>query len=258
MTQRLYLYDALRGFSVISMVLFHLCYDLQLSSNVDMSFFTEPFISIWRNSISWAFVFIAGAMFNHSHNNFKRASKYLVVALLIFIVTSVARFDTPINFGIIFCMGSSTLSYACLYQLYRFTFGKKLHVTRSPHFNFFLSACLFILFLMCLPLAQGYIAVVGHKVFLPAFLYQSPALSWLGFPGPHFSSGDYYPLLPYLLLYGSGLHFDAGLRQRSYPACFTQSISNPLETVGRHALGMYLLHQPVIIALLYIAGVILL
>ena len=33
---------------------------------------------------------------------------------------------------------------------------------------------------------------------IPKAVYPTPYLAWLGFPGPDFVSGDYYPLMPFL------------------------------------------------------------
>ena len=102
---RVHAFDLIRGFSVISMVLFHYCYDLRFLAGVPLEFFVSPFIDIWRASISWTFVFVAGSMYSYSHNNLRRAGKYLLVALLIFVVTSIARVDIPINFALSFAWG---------------------------------------------------------------------------------------------------------------------------------------------------------
>ena len=59
---RVHVYDVVRGFSVISMVLFHLCYDLKFILGMDLGWFAPPFQDIWRASIAWVFVFVAGGM----------------------------------------------------------------------------------------------------------------------------------------------------------------------------------------------------
>ena len=106
---RIHGYDVIRGVSVISMIGFHLCYDLVYLYGVDLSWFRPPLQDVWRASISWTFILIAGIMATYSRSNFKRGCRYLVVAAAIFLVTTVAAVDTPISFGIIYCMGASTL-----------------------------------------------------------------------------------------------------------------------------------------------------
>ena len=106
---RVHIFDAARGFSVVSMVLFHYCYDLKFISGVPLEWFAPPLQDIWRASISWAFLFIAGCMCAHSRGNLRRGGIYMAFALLIFVVTTIAAVDVPISFGIIFCMAACTL-----------------------------------------------------------------------------------------------------------------------------------------------------
>lgn len=68
---------------MLSMAGFHACYDLAYLYGWDMPWFTETVLQdIWRASISWVFLFIAGWMCTLSRNNVKRALKYAAVAAL--------------------------------------------------------------------------------------------------------------------------------------------------------------------------------
>ena len=232
---RVHVFDVVRGFSVISMVLFHLCYDLKFISGVPLAWFAPPLQDIWRASISWAFVSVAGCMFAYSRDNLRRSLKYLAVAALVFVVTTFAAVDTPINFGIIYCMGACTLTCVLLDRLGFRPCGPAA------------AAVLFVLFLVLLPLAQGRIGIGGLTFALPRELYATPYLSWLGLPGPTFASGDYYPLLPYLLLYLAGSALGRYFKQGNLPAQVANISCPPLETVGKLALPIYVLHQPLLL-----------
>ena len=74
-------------------------------------------------------------------------------------------------------------------------------------------------------------------------------MSWLGFPGPTFASGDYYPPLPYTLLYLAGVCIGRLVALRGEPTWLERLSCRPLEWVGRHALPVYVLHQPVLLAI---------
>lgn len=238
LTGRLRLIDALRGFSVISMVGFHLCYDLAFLAGRALPFFEPPFRDVWRASISWTFLVIAGLMCSQSRNNLRRALRYLTVSLVIYLATSLAGVDDPISFGIIFCMGASTLlAWAFM----------RLGILRG---SLVATCVLAALFLVCLPVPQGYLGLAGARLALPRALYATSWLSWLGFPGPHFVSGDYYPLVPYGLLYLSGGCFGLHVSKRGWPSWAYQAGCRPLEFVGRHALEVYILHQPILLVLL--------
>lgn len=235
---RVRIFDAVRGFSVVSMVAFHLCYDLRFLSRIPLAWFAPPFQDIWRASISWTFVFIAGCMCAFSRNNLRRSGVYLAAAALIFVATSVAAVDDAINFGIIFCMGACTLIEWALEQAHMAPEGNAAAIV--------LAVC----FVLLLGVPHGYVGIEPFAITLPDAWYSTPWLSWLGLPGPHFVSGDYYPVLPYLLLYLSGASWcRRRKRTKGFPQRLYQPYCRPLEFVGRHSLAVYLLHQPVLLLL---------
>ena len=235
--ERARLYDTIRGLSVISMVLFHFCYDLKYIMGIDLPFFRPPTQDVWRCTISWTFILLAGMMCNYSRNNLKRSAKYLAVALLIFVVTSVAAVDTPISFGIIYCMGACTLTTAVLHRT----------GVRPP--GWMGVVLLAAAFIVCLNLQEGIIGLGANALRLPRAPYEAGWLSWLGFPGPRFASGDYYPLLPYLFLYLSGWGAGAKVKESKTTSAVLSCGIGPLEVVGRRPLPIYVAHQPILLIL---------
>lgn len=224
---RLGIFDALRGFTMISMALFHGTYDLAYIYGVSIPWFTQGFIQdIWRASISWVFLFIAGWMCSLSHDNFRRATKYGIAALVVWIATSIASVDDSINFGIIFCMAASTAIVAC---------GRRLFERASPLPTALISLALFIM-----------------TWNIPRSTYTFPFLAWLGFPDATFVSGDYYPIIPFFFMYLTGFMVSRRFitTGKNYPDWMYGHPLPPLEALGRHALPFYLLHQPLILAAL--------
>jgi uncharacterized membrane protein len=173
-----------------------------------------------------------------SRDNLKRGLVYSAFALAVFVVTTAAGVDTPISFGIIFCMGASTLSEHLLDRAGLAPKG-------------YMAAFAFVVaFLLLLGVPHGYVGIGDATFTLPPWLYAHRALSFLGFPGPGFASGDYYPLLPFSLMYLAGAAAGRQWRQNGYPS-WTYDICCPLlQLVGRHALPIYVLHQPILIGLL--------
>lgn len=109
MQKRIAIFDTVRGFTMLSMAGFHACYDLAYLYGWDMPWFTETvFQDIWRASISWVFLFIAGWMCTLSRNNVKRALKYAAAALIVWIATTLVSVDDSVNFGIMYCMAACT------------------------------------------------------------------------------------------------------------------------------------------------------
>lgn len=239
---RIGVFDLVRGFSVISMVLFHLCYDLKFIAGAQLTWFAPPLQDVWRCSISWTFLFVAGCMFPLSRNNLRRAAEYGAVALAIWIVTSVVAVDVPISFGIIYCMFACTLVAKALHRLGLLPRGCAAAVV------------LVVMFLALQGLADGTVGIGALSWDAPSELYSTPWLSWLGLPGPGFTSGDYYPLLPYLALYLAGAALGTRWSRKGYPEWAYRAHIAPLNFVGRHALLVYIAHQPVILGICLLAG----
>lgn len=227
MQKRITVFDTIRGFTMLSMAGFHACYDLAYLYGWDMPWFTQTiFQDIWRASISWVFLFIAGWMCTLSHNNIKRAAKYAAAALVVWIATTLVSVDDSVNFGIIFCMAACTAIVALARPV----------LDRVPTV-WGITICL-ILF--------------ACTWSIPKAVYPIPYLAWLGFPGPEFVSGDYYPLIPFLFMYLAGF-FAARTAQKANLEAPAWAYENPipaLASLGRHALPFYLLHQPVILGVL--------
>ena len=181
--QRIHAFDIARGAAVVSMVAFHTMYDLVSYEGIEAPWFWGVPGDIWRASISWTFLLLAGRMFSISRDNLRRCAKYLLVAALIFIVTTVVAVDVPVSFGIIYCMGASTLLFACAQRL----------GARFSHPA--VAVALGISFLCCLEVPHGRFGLGPLSVALPRELYATPWLSWLGFPGGGFASGDYYHIM---------------------------------------------------------------
>lgn len=234
---RVRVYDVIRGLCVVSMVGFHYCYDLVELAGVDLSWFKPPFEDIWRASISWTFLLLAGIMCSYSRSNIKRAIKYGLVAFLIWSVTYLVAVDIPISFGIIFCMSTSTMLYAIL---------RKFGIEPKSLVSLMAFICLFLLLLK---LPYGYLQLGGLRISLPSRLYSTEWISWLGFPGPTFSSGDYYPLLPYSLMFLAGSAAGQIIRNVGIPIPVEKISCPPLEFIGRHALAVYVAHQPLLLLL---------
>ena len=92
---------------------------------------------------------------------------------------------------------------------------------------------------------DGFWQLGPWQILLPGVWYANLFTAFFGFFPRGFFSTDYFPLLPWLFLFWAGyfLHFCMG-RARMEP--LRRSVCAPLGWLGRHSLGIYLLHQPVI------------
>jgi uncharacterized membrane protein len=81
-------------------------------------------------------------------------------------------------------------------------------------------------------------------------------LLWLGFTPQNFYTFDYFPILPWFGLVLLGLFLGNTLYPNGKRRFKIREIKNPATDLfcflGRHSLLIYLIHQPILIALLYI------
>lgn len=75
---------------------------------------------------------------------------------------------------------------------------------------------------------------------------QTPHLWIFGFTTPDFVSTDYFPLLPWLFVFLFGTWAGRYVKDGRLPQGFYTLKAPHLALVGRHALLIYLLHQPVL------------
>ena len=106
-----------------------------------------------------------------------------------------------------------------------------------------------MLFALTYHLDERWLGFGGLRLALPDAWYANYFTAFFGFLPFDFYSTDYFALLPWLFLFWAGyfLHFCMG-RARMEP--LRRSVCAPLGWLGRHSLGIYLLHQPVIYGVL--------
>jgi uncharacterized membrane protein len=231
---RIWEIDFLRGLSIILMVGYHLLYDLGAMAGVGslLGFTTDLSTPAWLAAqyfFAALFVVLSGTSSTLSRGNVRRSLKLLAVALLVTAVTFVFNRAATVHFGILHCLGASILLYGLAFER-----------AKAP-------AC-----------AVAGAAVIGLSAALPFALKGVPIrFDWLlpfGIHSPGYSSFDYFPLLPWfgIFLAGAALGKSVYASKRSVirrrlPATF-------INFAGRHSLLIYIVHQPVILAALYLLG----
>lgn len=234
---------------VLCMVFFHGFYLGGFAFGIDflaeLYFFFEPLEPIFAAG----FVFICGLCTKFSRSPLKRGFLALLAAFSVTAVTLIMTFFgvyEPIYFGILHLLGSCLVLTAAVKRV-----ACKLS---SP----FIPAALFILFLLFYNLPDGYFGIGSLTVTVPETFYELGFLFPLGFPPHDFMAGDYFPIIPWGLMFFCGVTF-ANFINGKLPDFFLKSRLKPLSFIGRKALLFYLVHQPVwygIFYLLQIIGVI--
>ena len=83
-------------------------------------------------------------------------------------------------------------------------------------------------------------------------LYRTNYFMPLGFFNSSFHSADYFPLLPHLFMFLTGTFVGVYATNGRFPAFTYRQRSKALCFLGRHALVIYIAHQPIIYGILWV------
>lgn len=225
---RLALIDALRGFAVAQMVVYHFIYDLAYFGWVDLAMTRDQPWVAWRTAIVTQFLLLVGVSlvlrtsFKPSAADFwKRWAQIAAAALLVSAGSWLVFGPRFIYFGILHFVAASLLVARPLVRL--------------GVWNVALGA-----------------ACIALGLFYTSDLFNTPPANVLGFMTFKPRTEDYVPLFPWIgvVLVGSGL---AALWQRAgwtAPAALMRLNEHAprwLLFLGTWALTVYLLHQPILL-----------
>lgn len=229
------LIDTIRGIAIVSMVIFHCCYDIFMVYGRDPSWYSQPAVHVWQQSICWTFILVSGFVWPWGRSgNVKRGIMLNAWGLVISGVTVLLMPEQAVWFGILNCIGCAVLLMIALEPALK----------RIPAAIGALAA--FALFMVFRNAQLGYLEWPGvFRVDLPAWLYDCYVLTPFGFPFPGFRSSDYFPILPWLFLYICGYFLNRIVMAIRPLQSVAQRGLAPLSTIGRYSIWIYLIHQPV-------------
>lgn len=241
-TRRYETLDTIRGFALLSMSLYHASWDLVYMFGVDWPWYHGLAAHVWQQSICWTFILLSGYCWSLGRRQLRRG---LTVFLCGAAITAVTWLFMPSNLvycGVLTLLGASSLLVVPLAPLLeRIPAGAGL-------------AGSFALFLLLRDVNSGFLGFEGLRLAaLPSGLYRDHLTALLGFPPAGFFSTDYFSLLPWFFLFLTGWFL---FRLRPEEAREGRRV--PLVTaMGRHSLLIYMLHQPVIYAVLTLGHILL-
>jgi uncharacterized membrane protein len=228
-SNRLVPVDALRGFAIVLMVIYHFCFDLSYFGLAPFDFYHDRFWLNFRTLILSLFLGLVGVslvLANQSRINVRR---YLRRLALLVASAGLVSFTTWWMFG------------------ERFVFFGVLHFIA-------VASVLGVLFIR-----SGWLNLpAGVAVILFASRYQSawfdtPGRRWIGLMTHKPSTEDYVPLLPWIGVVLLGIF--AAPFITTWLQTHMQGLSDAvpirwLALAGRHSLVIYLGHQPLLIGAL--------
>lgn len=235
--KRINIIDTLRGLTIISMVLYHLFYDLVYVFGYEIGWYTIENTFLWQQSICISFIVISGISTNFTKRDklIKNGIKVFILGLLITLITKIFMPEELIIFGILNFMGLAMVLVGLLNPILD-RINIKLGIILS-----------LILFCIMYKIEEGYLNLAFFTIDIPASLY-SANLFYLGFPSSEFYSSDYFPLLPWIWLYAEGFFIGKKLKKENYYGIVGSE--NILSKIGKYSLVIYMLHQVVIYLIL--------
>lgn len=117
--RRVILFDELRGVMILSMLAYHICYDLaEVVRLPGMGWFYSDAAGWWQLSICGTFILISGACCFYSKNNLKRGLRLFLLGMLFTLVTALIVPDLLIVFGLLHFLGIAVLLAVPLKRLF--------------------------------------------------------------------------------------------------------------------------------------------
>lgn len=237
------LLDLIRGITLLSMIAYHICWDLVFLFHLKgafADFLVSDIGNLWQQSICWTFILLSGFCIPLSHHPIKRG---IVVSLAGAVVTVVTLFFMPENivvFGILSFLGSAMILVGLLYR----------YLIKVPAWAG-LAVCS-VLFYITRHVNDRHLHLfITSNMPIPEAFYANHLSSYFGFPHPQFSSTDYFSLIPWIFLFLAGMYLYLLLKKYGVLNAKAMQIRNRfLCFIGKHSLLIYLLHQPIGYALL--------
>ncbi len=242
-TPRILLIDTLRGVALIAMASYHFTWDLEFFGYIEPGTATQGGWRIYARLIASSFLFLVGVSLVLAHRPSIRRKPFFQR------IGMVAAAAAAISVGTYFAVPQEWIFFGILH-------------------NIVLSSILALLFVPLPPLVPAAAALVIGIAFvvdgwvlpdvLRSTMFDPKWLAWIGLAQTAPRSNDYVPLFPWFGVVIAGVA-TAGFLNRFgglQRLASWQQKRNILTTAGRHSLAFYLIHQPVLIALVYLTSLV--
>ncbi|MEX0955796.1 MAG: DUF1624 domain-containing protein [Rhizobiaceae bacterium] len=228
--------DLARGLALVAMAIYHFAWDLEFFGYAPPGMTAVGGWKLFARCIASSFLIIVGISLYLAHRDQLRLGPFLrrlaLVAGAALAISLVTWFAVPGGF----------IFFGILHQIA-------------------LTSVLGLLFLRWpWPLTLAVAAlVIAAPWYLRSTFFDAPVWWWVGLSSYAPPSNDYVPLFPWFGAVLAGIAF-ARLAHRSglieKARVELGGWSSPFQFIGRHSLVFYLLHQPVVIGIVYLMSVI--
>lgn len=241
-SNRLQRIDEIRGFTLISMIIYHFMWDLRYIADFNISWYGGTASNIWQKSICITFIFISGFCFSFGKKRLKRSLIIFMCGALISAVTFILMPENRVVFGVLTFLGSAGFITIIVDKLNKIIVSK----INESTFNLTMLIGTLLLFISFFNVNFGYI-FFPKKTLLPKYLYDGYFMTFIGFPDPSFFSTDYFAILPWIFLYLSGYFMQKTIgNKQDVVKYLLNDRFKFISYLGRNSLIIYMVHQPVL------------
>lgn len=234
--QRLIALDTARGLALCAMMIFHFTWDLEYFGFVPSGSTSKPEWVYFARAIAASFLFLSGMSLVLAHGTelrwrafWLRFAKIAAAALMVSAATILTMPQAPVYFGILHAIAVCGLIGMLL-----------------------MNVPVFLLMLLS-------IGIYFAPYYLRTDMLNDPWFWWLGLSTSPPRSFDYVPLVPWLAPFLAGMVLIKITRSQKVRLKFANIVPirvnivpNFLATLGRKSLLIYLIHQPILIGILWL------
>ena len=221
--KRIEVLDVWRSLAILLMVVYHILYDLYMFGVLGREAVFSPMPMAVRFAAVGSFMLISGMVVRFSHNSLRRGAVVFCCGLLVSIAM---RFvGQRVQFGVLHHLGTMMMAYGAL--------SPRL---KTPRGLWFPVLCILV---FAITYYLNDTVRVNTNILVPLGLYPAG-----------FYSADYYPLLPWSMVFAMGVWLGRYLPEWSEKLPLLQRRFHPALTIaGRNSLLIYLAHQPLLYGL---------
>ncbi|MDR1737052.1 MAG: DUF1624 domain-containing protein [Oscillospiraceae bacterium] len=275
---RIPLLDALRGLSIILMIAYHAGVDLVMENLIPYGVLYNPLLGFLNPLFAGVFIVLAGISSRFSRSNLRRGLIALGCAVLVTAASLVilpapfpslrAALGFPVDNAeigalvlenrlslsdnaakAVAALGADATESQVGGAAMRF-YGSASDLLGFPiliGILHFMAACMLLYWVLdklsrLMRLDGEDLSLVLGVPLLAAFLW---VYSGLGF-WPDIPSSDYYPIMPWCLLFFLGVYLGGPIKARKWPEWFYRFNVPFFPAIGRRTLIVYMAHQPIV------------
>jgi len=228
---RIEIIDALRGLSVLLMVAHHLLHNLVAFLGAPTWMFSNPVFDILQPFFAGVFIFLSGVSSRFSHSNIKRGLIAMAIAIVITVVTSFM--NMPIIWGVLHLLAFCMLFYGLTSKIW-----DKIPEAVMPY--------LFVSLIIIGAISTSLISIM----LTDPIPWIRDMVSILGWRQRGFISFDFFPIIPWLFVFLLGTWAGIPIKAGKLPQWFYNFTVPFFPMVGRKALIIYIIHQPILYGLI--------